>query len=114
MEPISIQLMDPNCKPINACAYTVPRVVVQQLRNRARKLKDWWTLESWKKTIPLNGLPYSHHLQFKKKGIIRVVTTFRKLNVLLKQIMSPISIPTIGIADMIRSMEGFPLLQHWN
>jgi hypothetical protein len=29
--PISLQLMDPNCKPIHACAYTVPRSVEQQL-----------------------------------------------------------------------------------
>jgi hypothetical protein len=28
--PISLQLMDPNCKPIHACAYTVPRSVEQQ------------------------------------------------------------------------------------
>jgi hypothetical protein len=28
--PISLQLMDPNCKPIHARAYTVPRSVEQQ------------------------------------------------------------------------------------
>jgi hypothetical protein len=28
---ISLQLMDPNCKPIHALAYTVPRSVEQQL-----------------------------------------------------------------------------------
>jgi hypothetical protein len=33
MEPISFQLMDPNCKPIHAHAYTVPRSVEQQLRH---------------------------------------------------------------------------------
>jgi hypothetical protein len=32
MEPISLQLMDPNCKPIHARAYTVPRSAEQQLR----------------------------------------------------------------------------------
>jgi hypothetical protein len=32
MEPISVQLMDPNCKPIHARAYTVPRSVEQQLQ----------------------------------------------------------------------------------
>jgi hypothetical protein len=32
MEPISLQLMYPNCKPIHARAYTVPRSVEQQLR----------------------------------------------------------------------------------
>jgi hypothetical protein len=29
--PISLQLMDPNCKPIHARVYTVPRSVEQQL-----------------------------------------------------------------------------------
>jgi hypothetical protein len=30
--PISIQLMDPNCKPIHAHAYTVPRSMKQKLQ----------------------------------------------------------------------------------
>jgi hypothetical protein len=33
MEPISLQLMYPNCKPIHTSAYTVPRSVEQQLRH---------------------------------------------------------------------------------
>jgi hypothetical protein len=32
MEPISLQLVDPNCKLIHARAYTVPRSVEQQLQ----------------------------------------------------------------------------------
>jgi hypothetical protein len=32
IEPISIQLIDPNCKPIHPYAYTVPRSVEQQLQ----------------------------------------------------------------------------------
>jgi hypothetical protein len=32
MEPISLQLIDPNCKPIHARAYTVPISVEQQLQ----------------------------------------------------------------------------------
>jgi hypothetical protein len=35
--PISLQLMDPNCKPIHACAYTVPISVEQQLQ-QGRKI----------------------------------------------------------------------------
>jgi hypothetical protein len=31
-EPISLQLMNPNYKPIHACAYTAPRSVEQQLQ----------------------------------------------------------------------------------
>jgi hypothetical protein len=59
-----------------------------------------------KKTILLDGLPYSHHLQFlRKNGTIRVVTDFRKLNLLW--ICHPFPIPKIGEDDMIRSMEGF-------
>jgi hypothetical protein len=30
--PTSLQLMDPNCKPVHARAYTVPRSVEQQLQ----------------------------------------------------------------------------------
>jgi hypothetical protein len=33
MQQISIQLMDPNCKPIHARAYTVLGSVEQQLRH---------------------------------------------------------------------------------
>jgi hypothetical protein len=32
MEPIRLQLMNPNCKPVHARAYTVPRSVEQQLQ----------------------------------------------------------------------------------
>jgi hypothetical protein len=31
--PIGLQLMNPNCKPIHARAYTVPRSVEQQLKH---------------------------------------------------------------------------------
>jgi hypothetical protein len=31
--PISLQLMDPNCKPIHVRAYTVPRSVEQPLQH---------------------------------------------------------------------------------
>jgi hypothetical protein len=31
--PISLQSMDPNCRPLHAHAYTVPRSVEQQLRH---------------------------------------------------------------------------------
>jgi hypothetical protein len=34
MEPMSLQLMYPNCKPVHACAYTVPGSVDQQLKQR--------------------------------------------------------------------------------
>jgi hypothetical protein len=44
----------------------------------------------------------------KKNGTIRVVTDFRKLNLLLKRRMHhPFPIPKIGKYDMIRSIEGF-------
>jgi hypothetical protein len=32
--PISLQLMDPNCKPVHARAYTVPRPMEEQLHQR--------------------------------------------------------------------------------
>jgi hypothetical protein len=45
MEPISLQLMDPNFKPIHACAYTVPRSVEQQWRKEIVRLVDIGVLE---------------------------------------------------------------------
>jgi hypothetical protein len=88
MEPISIQLMDPNCKPIHACAYTVPRSVEQQLQQSKNivRLEDTWVLEedySSEWGSPSFAIP-------KKNGTIRVVTNYRKLNLLLKCRMSPI------------------------
>jgi hypothetical protein len=47
MVPISLQLMDPNCKPIHARAYTVPRSVEQylQLSKEIVRLVDIGVLE---------------------------------------------------------------------
>jgi hypothetical protein len=52
----------------------------------------------WSSIFPSFAIP-------KKNGTIRVVTDFRKLNLLLKH--HPFPIPKIGAANMIRSMEGF-------
>jgi hypothetical protein len=85
--PISLQLMDPNCKPVYARAYTIPRSVEQQLSKEFVRLVDNGVLEE----------DYSSEwasLSFaipKKNGTIRVVTDFRKLNLFLKHRMSPIS-----------------------
>jgi hypothetical protein len=88
--PISLQLMDPNCKPINARAYTVPRSVEQQLKQSKEivRLVDIGVLEEdysseWASLFPSLSIP-------KKNGTIRVVTDFRKLNLLLKPRTSPI------------------------
>jgi hypothetical protein len=45
--PISLQLMDPNYKPIHARAYTVPRSVEQQLHQSKKivRLVDIGVLE---------------------------------------------------------------------
>jgi hypothetical protein len=101
MEQISLQLMDPNCKPIHARAYTVPRSVEQQLQQCKEivRLVDIGVLEedySSEWASPSFAIP-------KKNGTIRVVTDFRKLILLLN--CHPFPIPKIG--DMIRSMEGF-------
>ena len=89
MEPISLQLMDPNCNPIHVRAYTVPRSVEQQLQQSKEivRLVDIGVLEedySSEWASPSFAIP-------KKNGTIRVVTDFRKLNLLLKRRMSPIS-----------------------
>jgi hypothetical protein len=107
MEPISLQLMDPNCKPIHARAYTVPRSVEQQLQQSKKivRLVDIGVLKieedyfsEW--ASPSFAIP-------KKNGwsTIRVFTDSGKLNLMLK--CHPFSIPKIGNRDMIRSMEGF-------
>jgi hypothetical protein len=86
-EPISLQMMDPNCKPIHAHAYTVPRSVEQQLQQTKEivRLVDIGDLEEdWAFVFPAFAIP-------KKNGTIRAVTDFRKLNLLSKRKMSPIS-----------------------
>jgi hypothetical protein len=51
---------------LHARAYIVPSAVEQQLQQRKEivRLVDIGFL---KKTIPLNGLPYYHHLQLLRK-----------------------------------------------
>jgi hypothetical protein len=70
--------MDPNCKPIHALAYTVPRSVDQQLQKSKGivRLVDIGVLEEdyfseWASFFPSFAIP-------KKNGTIRVVTDFRK------------------------------------
>jgi hypothetical protein len=89
--PISLQMMDPNCKSIHACAYTVPSTVEQKLQQSKGivRLVDIEVLEEdycceWASQTPSFAIP-------KKNRTIRVVNYFRKLNLLLKQTMSPIS-----------------------
>jgi hypothetical protein len=85
--------MDPNCKPNNARAYTVPRSVEQQFQSIKEivRLVDIGVLDEepdysseWASLFPSFAIP-------KKDGTIRVVADFRKLNLLLKRRMSPIS-----------------------
>jgi hypothetical protein len=97
---ISLQLMDPNCKPIHVRAYTVSRSMEQQLQQSKEivRLVEIGVLEEdyssgW--ASPSFAIP-------KKNGTIRVVTDFRKLNLLLKHPSHPFPIPKIG--DMSRSM----------
>jgi hypothetical protein len=49
MEPISIQLMDPNCNPINARAYTVPRSVEPQLQAEQENSKISGDRSPWRR-----------------------------------------------------------------
>jgi hypothetical protein len=93
IKPISLQLMDLNCKPIHAPAYTITRSVEQQSQQSKKivRLVDIGVLEEdysseWACLSPSFAIP-------KKNGeaTIRVVTDFRKLNLLLKCRISPIS-----------------------
>jgi hypothetical protein len=72
--------MDPNCEPIHARAYTVPRSVEQQLQQSKEivRLVDIGVLEEepdysseWASICPSFSIP-------KKNGTIRIVTDFRK------------------------------------
>jgi hypothetical protein len=90
---ISLQQMDPNCKPIHARAYTVPRSVEQQLQQNKEnvRLVDIGVLEEdylseWASMHQTSAIP-------KKNGTIRVVTDFRKHShqLLVEHRMSPIS-----------------------
>jgi hypothetical protein len=99
MAPISLNLIDPESKPVHARPYTVPRSVEQQRRKEIARLMEIGVLEEdytseW--ASPSFAIA-------KKNGTIRVVSDFRKLNSLLQR--HPFPIPKIG--DMIRSMEGF-------
>jgi hypothetical protein len=81
--------MDPNCKPIHARVYTVPRSLEQHLQQSKEivRLVDIAVLEedySSEWSSPSFAIP-------KKNGTIRVVIDFKKLNLLLKRRMSPIS-----------------------
>jgi hypothetical protein len=78
--------MDPNCKPIHARAYTVPRSVEQQLQQRKEivRLVDIGVLEE-DYSFECCSLFPSFTIPKKNRSItIRVVTDFRKLNLLLK------------------------------
>jgi hypothetical protein len=86
--PNSFQMMDPNCKPIHARTFTVPRSVERQLQHNkeTERLVDIGVLEedySSGCSSPSFAIP-------KKNGTVRAVTDFRKLNLLLKHCMSPI------------------------
>jgi hypothetical protein len=99
MAPISLNLIDPGSKPVNARPYTVPRSVEQQLRKEIARLVGIGVLEedyTFEWASPTFAIA-------KKNGTIRVISDFRKLNSLLHCHLFPI--PKIG--DIIRSMEGF-------
>jgi hypothetical protein len=64
METISLQMMDPNCKPIHARSYTVPRTVEQQLQYSKKivRLVDIGVLEEdysseWASLFPSFAIP---------------------------------------------------------
>jgi hypothetical protein len=79
--------MDPNCKPIHALAYTVPRSVEQQLQQSKEivRLVDIGVLEEdysseWASPLPSFAIPKKN-----RSSTIIIVTDFRKLNLLLKR-----------------------------
>jgi hypothetical protein len=82
--------MDCNCKPIHAHAYTVPRSLEEQLQ-RIKEIVRLVAIGFLEKDYSSEWSSPSFAIH-KKNGsaTIRVVTDFRKLNLLLKRILSPI------------------------
>jgi hypothetical protein len=83
--------MDPNCKPFHVRAYIIPRSVKWQLQQSKEilRLVDIGVLEEyysseWASPFPKFAIP-------KKNGTMRFVSNFKRLNLLVKHDMSPIS-----------------------
>jgi hypothetical protein len=85
--------MDPNYKPAHARAYTVPRSVEQQLQisKEIVRLVDIGVLEEDYSSERASRIPKFAIPKKNGSATIRVVTDFRKFNLLLKRRMSPIS-----------------------
>jgi hypothetical protein len=94
--------MDPDCKQIHVHAYTVPRSVEQQFQ-QSKEIVSLLDIGVLKEDYSSEWAPPSFAIP-KKNGTIRVVTDFRKLNLLLKH--HQFSFPENGKADIIHSMEG--------
>jgi hypothetical protein len=91
MEPISLQLMDPNCKPVHARAYTIPRSVEQQLQQSKETVRLVYIEIGVLEEDYFSEWPSPSFSIPKKNGTIRVVTDFRKINLFLNRRMSSIS-----------------------
>jgi hypothetical protein len=91
VEPISLQVTDTHCRLVHAHVYSVPMSVEQQLQQNKDIVRlvgvgvleedyssDWYSLP------PTFSIP-------KKKVKMRFITDFKKLNLLLKRRISPIS-----------------------
>jgi hypothetical protein len=87
--PISLQLMNPNCKPIHARTYTVPRSVEQQFQ-QSKEIVESVEIGVLEEDYSSEWSSPSFEIT-KKNGTIIIVTDFRKLILLLKYIQSPIS-----------------------
>jgi hypothetical protein len=100
--PVSLQLIDHDCKPVDTRAYTVPRSMEQQLQpiKEIVRLMDIGVLEEeysseWASLFPSFAIP-------KKDIIKRVATDFRRLNILFKHNKSTVSYSKDWGMNMIR------------
>jgi hypothetical protein len=80
--PISLQLMDSNCKPVHVCAYTVPRSVEQQLQ-KAEEIVRLVDIGVPKKDYSSEWASPSFAIP-KKNRTIRVVADFRELKIVVE------------------------------
>jgi hypothetical protein len=83
--------MDPNCKPVHARAYTIPRSVEQQLQQSKETVRLVYIEIGVLEEDYFSEWPSPSFSIPKKNGTIRVVTDFRKINLFLNRRMSSIS-----------------------
>jgi hypothetical protein len=117
MEPISLQLMDSNCKPIHVHAYTVPRSVDQKLQPSKEivRLVDIGVLEEetdysseWAFGFPSFAIPKKNGKQYNKS-----CQWFQQTQLIVETVyVTHFLFQRLGKLTWSVQWKGLPLLQH--